>query len=380
MKKVLHLRSSYSLYGPETQIVQLLVPLQHEGFQIEPLVLYRRRQGMALTHPLVEEAHKKGVKAEQLDDTSTFAPKVILYIAERLRGERFSLIHTHGYKANILGGIAAKLVGVKSIATMHLHTETTSRLKLYKIIDLLALRFFSKVIVVSESLHQYLIANGLPPKKIVTVHNAVDLGTFTSSISFYDDKALKNRLGIGSTQHIVSIIGRLTSQKGHHYFLESAKRILEVLPETRFLIAGDGPLREELEDLSLSLGIVQAVRFLGYRQDIGTLMGMSDVIAMPSLREGLPYVLLEALALARPVVGTQVGGIPEVIKHGETGFLVPPKDSEALAEAIIQVLRNPEEATRLGEKGRELVSREFDVETMVQKIAAVYTEVLAGVS
>ena len=319
------------------------------------------------------------MKVEQLDDTSKFSPKVIFYIAERLKGEQFSLIHTHGYKANILGGIAAKLAGVKSVATIHLHTETSYRLRLYKIIDLLVLRSFPKVIAVSESLRQYLIAAGLPPTKVVTVHNSVDLGMFTSGVSFHDDKAPKNRLGIDSDQPIVSIIGRLTSQKGHRYFLESANRILEVLPETRFLIVGDGPLREDLESLSLSLGIAQAVRFLGYRQDVATLMGMSDVIVMSSLREGLPYVLLEALALARPVVGTQVGGIPEVIKHGETGFLVPPKDAESLAEAIIRVLRNPEEAARLGERGRELISQEFNVETMVRKIAAVYAEVLSQV-
>lgn len=334
---------------------------------------------MALIHPLVEEAHKRGMKAEQLDDTSKFSPKVIIHTAKRLKGERFSLIHTHDYKANILGGIAAKLAGVKSVATMHLHTETTFRLRLYRIIDLLALRFFPKVIAVSESLRQYLMANGLSPQKVVTVHNAVDSGMLASGASFHNDKTLRDRLGIGSDQHIVSTIGRLTLQKGHRYFLESAKRTLEVLPETRFLIIGDGPLREDLVGLSLSLGVAQAVRFLGYRQDIATLMAMSDVIVMPSLREGLPYVLLEALALARPVVGTPVGGIPEVLKHGETGFLVPPKNSERLAEAVIQVLRNPEEAASLGERGRELVSREFNVETMVRKIAAVYAEVLSEV-
>ncbi|MFQ5813182.1 MAG: glycosyltransferase family 4 protein [Anaerolineae bacterium] len=379
MRKVLHLRSGSGLYGPEGRMLQLVKPMRQEGFDIEMLVLYRRKGAVPLIHPLIDKARNHGLKAEQLEDKAKLSPKDIFYIAQRLKRERFSLIHTHGYKANVLGGIAAKLAGVKSVATVHLHTETTYRLRLYKIIDLLALRFFPKVIAVSESLRQYLIANGLPPKKVVTVHNAVDLGAFTPGVSLNNDKALKNRLGIGGDQHTVSIIGRLTSQKGHHYFLESANRILEVLPETRFLVVGDGPLREDLEGLSLSLGIAQAVRFLGYRQDIATLMSMSDVIAMPSLKEGLPYVLLEALALARPVVGTKVGGIPEVIKHGETGFLVPPKDSKGLAEAIIQVLRNPEEAASLGERGRELVSREFNVETMVQKVAAVYAEVLSGV-
>jgi len=361
-------------------MLQLAKHMKREGFQLEILLLYRRRGAMPLVHPLIEEARNHGLEAEQLGGKAKLSPRDVSYISQQLKRERFSLIHTHDYKANILGGIAAKLAGVESIATVHLHTETTHRLRLYKIIDLLALRFFPKVITVSESLRQYLIANGLSPQKVVTVHNAVDLETFASGVSLYNDKALRNRLGIGSDQPIVSTIGRLTSQKGHRYFLESAKRILEVLPETRFLIIGDGPLRDEFEGLSLSLGIAQAVRFLGYRQDIATLMSTSDVITMPSLREGLPYVLLEALALARPVVGTRVGGIPEVVKHGETGFLVPPKDSESLAEAIIQLLRNPEEAARLGERGRELVLREFNVETMVQKIAAIYTEVLSGVT
>jgi len=380
MEKVLHFRSSSGFHGPERQMLQLAKHMGREGFQLETLVLYRRKGDMPPVHPLVERARNHGLEAEQLEGKAKFSPRSISYIAQRLKRERFSLIHTHDYKANILGGIAAKLTGVKSIATVHLHTETTHRLRLYKIIDLLALRFFPKVIAVSGSLRQYLIAAGLSPQKVVTVHNAVDLGIFTSSVSFHNTQAVRNRLGIGSDPPIVSIIGRLTSQKGHRYFLESAKCILEVWPETRFLIVGDGPLRDELESLSLSLGIAQAVRFLGYRQDIATLMGMSDVIVMPSLREGLPYILLEALALARPVVGTRVGGIPEVIKHGETGFLVPSKDSEGLAEAIIQLLGNPEEAARLGERGRELVLREFNVETTVQKIAAVYTEVLSGVS
>jgi glycosyltransferase involved in cell wall biosynthesis len=378
MCRVLLLRSSAGFHGPERQMLQLAKHMRREGFQLEILALYRRNEAMPLIHPLIERARNHGLNAEQLEGKAKLSPKDVLYIAQRLKSGQFSLIHTHGYKANILGGMAAKLAGVKSVATVHLHTETTYRLRLYKIIDLLALRFFPKVIAVSENLRQYLIANGLPPKKVVTIHNAVDLEIFASGVSFCNDKALKNRLGIGSDQYIVSIIGRLTSQKGHRYFLESAKRILEVLPETRFLIVGDGPLREELEGLSLSLGVAQAVCFLGYQQDIATLMGISDVIVMSSLKEGLPYVLLEALALARPVVGTQVGGIPEVIKHGETGLLVPPKDSKGLAEAIIRVLRNPEEAARLGERGRKLVSREFNVETMVRKTAAVYAEVLSG--
>jgi glycosyltransferase involved in cell wall biosynthesis len=377
MNKVLHLRSSSGFYGPERQILQLVKPMRQEGFEIEILVLYRRNGTMPLIHPLVERAKRNALKAEQLDDTAKFSPGAILNIAERLRGGHFSLIHTHGYKTDFFGGLAAKLAGVRGVATVHLHTETSCRLRLYKIIDLFALRFFPKVIAVSEHLRQELISRGLSKEKVVTIHAAIDLEAFLGGVP-HNDRNLRDILNIGNDQHVISIVGRLTPQKGHGYFLKGAKRILEALPQTRFLVIGDGPLRMELEKLAISSGIDRAVSFLGYQEDIAAFMRVSDVVAMPSVKEGLPVVLLEALALARPVVGTQVGGIPEVIEHGKTGFLVPPKDSEGLAEAIIWALKNPDEAARLGERGRELISREFNVETMARKTAAVYTEVLSG--
>jgi len=376
MKKVLHLRSSSGFYGPEAQILQLVKPMRQEGFEIEILALYRRNGNMPLIHPLVERAKRSGLKANQLDDMARFSPKAILRIAERLRRGHFSLIHTHGYKTNIFGGLAAKLAGVKGIATVHLHTEASRRLKLYKVMDLFVLRFFPKVIAVSEHLRQELISKGLSKEKVVTIHTAIDLEAFLDTVP-HNSRKLRDILNIGDDQCVISIVGRLTPQKGHIYFLKGAKRILEVLPKAKFLVIGDGPSRKELEKLAISLGINRAVSFLGYQEDIAAFTNVSDVIVMSSIKEGLPVVLLEALALAKPVVATRVGGVPEVIKDKETGLLVSPRDPEELAQAILYVVRNPNWASKLGERGRELVLREFSIQIMAREMARVYAELLS---
>ena len=148
-------------------------------------------------------------------------------------------------------------------------------------------------------------------------------------------------------------------------------------PRSPSRVIGGGPGREGLESLAALLGIDGAVSFLGHRRDVAAWMAISDVIVMASVREGLPYVLLEALALAKPVVATHVGGVPELIQDRETGLLVPPKHPERLAEAILYVLSHREESARLGERGREWVWQEFSPKTMAHKTAEVYREVLA---
>jgi glycosyltransferase involved in cell wall biosynthesis len=242
-------------------------------------------------------------------------------------------------------------------------------------VDLLVLRSFPGIITVAEALRQELIAAGLPGDKIATVHNAIDAKAFTSN-AFSKGPRLRQQMGIGAQQPVVSTVGRLSLQKGLPDFLESAHRVLSASPNARFLIIGDGPARLQLRDVSHRLGIQGAVSFLGHQRDIAPFMAMSDVIVMASLWEGLPYVLLEALALARPVVATRVGGVPEIVEDGSSGLLVPPRDPERLAAAILHLLRNAETAARLGQKGRERVEREFNVQTMARQTAQVYREVL----
>lgn len=373
--KVLHVRSSSHFVGLERLMLQLVPFLQQEGFDTQVAVFHRQPGPTRSLHPMVAEARRRGIAAEQLDGGPWFPLRGVVRVAERLRRERFSLLHTHDYKTDLLGVMAARRAGVPCVATVHGYVFVSRRVRVYRRLDLLALRFFSMVITVSEDLRQELLAAGLPGERVVTIHNAIDAEAFASQ-DIQPGAHLRQQLGLGRNQPVITVVGRLIPGKGHRYFLEAAGQVLRALPEARFLVVGVGPLRGTLEALSVALGIQQAVSFLGFRRDVAALMKASDLIVLPSLEEGLSVVLLEALSLARPLVATAVGGTPEVVKHKETGVLVPPADPKPLAEAMLYLLNHPEEGKRLAERGREIVLQQFSVETTARKIADVYREVL----
>lgn len=374
--RVLYLRSSSGFHGPEKQIMLLAQGARDAGFDPSIVVLYRQGKAMPAIHPLVKAAREQGVPVHQLTDRNRFSLGTIWQIARRLTEGEFDLLHTHGYKANILGFLAARLAGVPIIGTVRLHTETTIPLKLYKWLDLLALRLCDHVVTVSEDLRQEVLGAGLPPDKVTTILNSIDVTSFANQAA--RGVPAREELGLGPGGHVVTAIGRLTSQKGYSYLLQGVPLVLQTLPETRFLIAGDGPLRGKLEREAHSLGVGSSVRFLGYRTDIAPLIALSDLIVMASLREGLPNVILEALALAKPVVATRVGGIPEIITHQVSGILVPSRDPVRLAEGILQVLTTPALARELGERGWQEVTGRFTVTTMVDRTIALYRQVLSS--
>jgi len=353
----------------------MAAPLRREGFDIEVLTLYRRQGSMPPLHPLVEEAQRHGIRAEQLDGDPKLSLRATLRVTDKLRREGFSLLHSHDYKTDLLGLAAARLARVPCVATVHGYVFVSRRLRIYRMLDLLALRYFPRIITVSDALRRELLASGLPEKKVVTVHNAIDWAAFVSQAT-QRNLTLHQQLGIDPDQPLITVVGRLIPGKGHQYFLQAARKLLQACPKARFLLVGEGPLREKLEALAVSLNMQHAVFFLGFREDVAAFIEASAVVVLPSLEEGLPMVLLEALALAKPVIATAVGGVSEIIRHKETGLLVPPRDPTRLAETMLYLLKNPEEGQRLAETGNLLVKREFTVETMARKIAQVYREVL----
>lgn len=375
-QRVFYLRSSPGFHGPEKQILLLARGVRDVGWSPHIVVLYRRRKTMPAVHPLVEAAGEQGVSANQLDDTGRFSPRVIWQIAQELKAGGFGLLQAHGYKADILGLLAARLAGVPIIGTIRLHTETTLQLKLYKQLDLLALRLCDHVVTVSEALRQAAIDAGLSPGKVTAVWNAIDVEPFMAQAA--SGTTTREELGLRPGDRVVTAIGRLTRQKGYSYLLQSVPSVLDAVPETQFLIAGDGPLRNELEREAGVLGIGSSVHFLGYRADVAPIMALSDLVVMPSIREGLPNVLLEALALAKPVVATTVGGIPEIVTHEVSGILVPPRDPVSLAEGIRRVLTAPDRGRKLGERGQREVTDRFTVAAMVERTTSLYREVLAS--
>ncbi len=174
----------------------------------------------------------------------------------------------------------------------------------------------------------------------------------------------------------MGVVARLQPEKGVATFLKAAARVSKVSQEARFLVVGDGPLREELLELVGRLGLRERVCFLGYRADARALTGLLDVLVVPSLTEGSPLIVLEAMAAGVPVVASEVGGIPDQVRHRQEGLLVPPDDPGSLGDAIVELLRDPTRARALGEAGRRRMSSEFAHETMVARVESVYRSAL----
>jgi len=205
--------------------------------------------------------------------------------------------------------------------------------------------------------------------KVRVVNNSVLLASFNGLPINAD---LQARLRGKTDWPIVLTVARLDKQKGHSYLLEAAA----LVPEAMFVLVGEGPERSALEAQASILGLSNRVVFLGYRDDVSDLLASCDVFVLPSLFEGLPLSVLEAMAAGKPVVATDIGGTNEAVKHGETGLLVPSADPESLARAIRTVLFDPVLSQRLGSAGRARVHQEFSAETMVQRIAEIYDELL----
>ena len=298
-----------------------------------------------------------------------------------IRKGRFQIVHTHSSKAGALGRLAARMAGVPIVVhTPHGHVfygyygPLLSRL--FAAVERFLALITDRIVTLTErGKWEHVRFKVAGPEKFVVVHSGVDLGPFLEVGA--DPGRTKEDLGIAPEDRVVGSLGRLVPIKGHRYLIEAAGLVLSRFRNVTFLLAGEGPLRRELEALAEGLGIAHKVVFAGHRDDEAEVISAMDIFVLPSLNEGMGRVLVEAMAEGKPIVATSVGGVPEVVEHGRTGLLVPPKDPDALAGAISELLEHPEMARRFGEAGRERASL-FSAERMVERIGKLYDELLKG--
>ncbi len=182
-------------------------------------------------------------------------------------------------------------------------------------------------------------------------------------------------MGINLSSKVVGTVGRFDEQKGHMFFLKAIPKILQDVPDVRFIFVGDGSLRSKLEKMGRELEVNQNIIFTGVRRDIPEILSIMDVFVLPSIFEGFGIVLLEAMAVGKPVVASRAGGIPEIVEHGLTGILIEPANPSAIAGSVVKLLKNPVEAKRIANAGRAEVERKFTADAMARKIEGVYDEV-----
>lgn len=371
--RVLHCRQGDRVWGPERQILQLAQHLPKLGIEIE-IVLFRRWGLDAEPHPLTIQARAAGCRVFEIPARPQDMPAALRLLRDRLT--ECDLIHSHEFKSDLLAWLAARSARRPWIATdHHLATEDAWGLRLFGLADRAALPHARAVIVPSHSQANRL-ARYVARQKIHVVYHGIDAAAFVASAAT-ERARVRSQYGLSETQPVVSAFGRLEAVKGHADLLQAARIMLAARPDLRFWIVGEGSLAASLQEQARQLGIDSAVRFFGYQRDVASLMAASDVVLLPSRYESFGIVLIEAMSHGKPIVASSAGSIPEVVRDGVHGYLVPPHNIEALSRRVLQLAANPLQAERLGQAGRQHVLQAFTVEQMVGRVAGIYHQVSA---
>jgi glycosyltransferase involved in cell wall biosynthesis len=367
-KRILHVHKVRGVAGSERHLQILLPRLDPRRFDVTFLLLLP-------PHWAVDE-YVRSFRASAVDtDVATIRsdidPQCLLDVYRFIRKGRFDLVHTHLIHADLYGGLAARLAGVPRVVSTR-HNDDPFRRGAGGTLWRLAARRSDRVIVLSRYLAQFVQrVEGVNPGRIVTIPYGLPPASGNGR-----GTATREDLGLPPDGPLVASVGRLVRQKGHRDLLRAWPRVVAAFPRARLLIVGEGPLRRRLLEETSALGIRDSVTFTGWRTDIPALLELADMCVHPSLWEGFGLTLLEAMAAGRCIVASRVSTIPEVVLDGETGRLVPPGDSGALAEAIVQLLADPERRRKLGEAGRRRLTETFGVERMARATEAVYDELL----
>lgn len=290
------------------------------------------------------------------------------------RSKRVDIIHTFFEKSEVMGWLTARFSGVPIWITSRRDLGFKRKMIYEKIF-----RFSSKdcrrCIANCHAVKDTITKQGnLPDGKVEVIYNGLDLSVYQQP---KNDQALRKELKIENGPHLVGMIANFNFEiKGHLYFLGAAKKILEKIPNVKFVLVGDGRLRFRYEEVARELNIKRDVYFLGKRVDVPNILSNLDVSVLSSTSEGLSNVILESMAAGKPVVATNIGGSPEMVVNAVTGYLVPPADSGAMATAIAALLENPDKAKAMGSAGRKVVQEKFTIEAMVNKYEELYFSLL----
>ena len=249
----------------------------------------------------------------------------------------------------------------------------------YKMADRYSSRYVTHYIAVSRALKNRLVEERrISPDRVSIIYNGVELDQYDPNL--YAPEEARRSLSIRNNYPIIGTIGRLAYQKGFSYFLEAAKRVYLQKKQVRFVIVGDGNEEDNLRQLADSLGVSHVCTFAGLRFDIAHLLSAFDVFVLSSILEGLPRIVIEAMAMKRPVVASDIDGVREQLRHNETGLLVPPADPKALAEAILSILDDQQKAEHLGREARKAAELMFDLKHTLDSVEMLYEKVLHTIS
>ncbi len=361
---ILYVVTELDVGGAEKMLYELAVRARSAGHGVNVVCLYGKGD-------VARWLEREGIRAESLGMAGRMDVRVLPRLVRVIRRVKPDVLHSFLFHANVAGRLAGRMAGVP-VVIGSVRVEEPRRHHL--LFDRLTAWATDAETCVSESVADYTERRaGIARSKLVVIRN----GVVAAEADAGARKKARAVLGLDGGWPVVGSIGRLDRQKGMDVLLSAFQEVLEKVPDARLVVAGGGPDRKALELAAARAGISARVRFLGFRAGAAKLAACFDVFVLASRWEGLPNVLLEAMAAGCPAVATAVGGVPELIKNGRTGILVPPDDAAALAKAVTGLLQDEESAAQMGQEARRWVVERFGMERMWEKTAALYEELLA---
>jgi glycosyltransferase involved in cell wall biosynthesis len=361
--------------GAERLMVPILSSLDKSKFEFRVCVLQNKNG-----NPVAEELRSLGILVDTLPIAYLRDISALKKIKEYLQSVDADLLHAQLEFSTILGGLAAKQIGIPTVVTLHtIPSEKKSiKLMLHQFLEDIILRyFFDKVICVSEETQRFYLKNaGIDSKKSLVLYNGIDITAYS--------RPYKNRLEVLSEFNIpinakvLTTVAVLREPKGIQYMIRAMPSLITIYPDIYYLIVGDGEYIDNLRDETVKANISSHVVFAGNRKDIPDILFASDLFVLPSLNEALPTVLAEAMAASLPILATNIGGIPEMIQVNLNGRLVPPANSQALANECISFFDDIKFSVKMGKAGRKMVGEKFNIENQIKQLQDLYIEVLTN--
>lgn len=371
--RVIHLSKMSGAAGSERHLLALLPGLRARGVDARLWVLAEPDSPL---DEYLARAGALGVPTERLTIRRDFDLALLWRLARHLRYERPDILHTHLIHADLYGVLAARLAGVPRVVSSRHNDDRFRTRPPVRLLNRALWRGIDAGIAISGAIRAFsLRVEGAPAERLHTVPYGLDPATIPARPDAR--AALRAALGLPADALLVGSVCRLVEQKGLLYGLRGFAAVAGEIPGAHYVIAGDGPLRPALAAEARALGVSERVHFLGWRDDAHAVFAALDVFLAPSLWEGFGLVFLEAMAHRLPVISTSVSAIPEIVTDGETGWLVPPRDTDALAGALRAALTDPAARQARGANGRARLEAEFTVEAMVERTLAVYRNVEA---
>lgn len=367
---VVCLTSSTAFGGPERQMLGLAQALPG---RYRSLFLSFAEGGRSAD--FLGQARRQGFIAEALTHDTPHLFAATRELTAWLGNLEADVLLCQGYKADLIGRLAARRAGVPVVAVSRGWTRESLKVRLYEALDRLCLRWMDRVVAVSHGQAEKVIRAGVAPHKVMVIHNAICTGRFTHLDA--DGRQRLLRMFERPVNRVVVAAGRLSPEKGFAVLVEAAARVTAANPAVGFVLFGDGILRKDLENRIRNVGLVGSFTLAGFRDDLDRVLPFADLLVQSSYTEGLPNVVLEAFAAGVPVVATAVGGTPEVVEDGISGVLVQPGDPAVLADGILGVLGRDGQRREMGRRGRECVRQHFTFAAQAAAYQKLFAELVA---